>query len=147
MRVRETSCDIFISKQFVCEVKRTENCSCILIFALFLENIGPNCLNVPLFLRLRLRDICKRSCSWFARDSPSKHYLTDQPFMSKTWWCTKNSCLETQMLRDVKADTNRKCPIYSLKQMHGPGKIAFHVDGAWQDYKLLLQGMIQTKHP
>ena len=49
MCVRETSRDIFISKQFVCEVKRAENCSCILIFALFLENIDPNCFNVPLF--------------------------------------------------------------------------------------------------
>ena len=117
MRVRETSRDIFISKQFVCEVKRTENCSCILIFALFLENIGPNCFNVPLFLHLRLRDIYKRSCSWFARDSPSKQYFTDQPFMNGTWWCTKNSCLETQMLGEVKADTNRKCAIDSLKQI------------------------------
>ena len=62
-RFPETSRDTFISKQFVCEVKRTENCSCILIFALFLENNGPNCFNVPLFLHLRLRDICKRSCS------------------------------------------------------------------------------------
>ena len=35
MCVRETSLDIFISKQFVSNVKRTENCSCILIFALF----------------------------------------------------------------------------------------------------------------
>ena len=34
MRIQETSRDIFISKQFVCEVKCTENCSCILIFAL-----------------------------------------------------------------------------------------------------------------
>ena len=117
MRIRGTSRDIFISKQFVCEVKRTENCSCILIFALFLENIGPNCFNVPLFLRLRLCDICKRSCSWFACDSPSKQYFTDQPFMNETWWCTKNSCLETQMLGEVKADTNRKCPIDSLKQI------------------------------
>ena len=80
-RFRETSRDTFISKQFVCEVKRIENCSCILIFALFLENIGPNCFNVQLFLHLRLRDICKRSCSWFTRDSPGKHYFTDQPFM------------------------------------------------------------------
>ena len=117
MCVRETSRDIFISKQFVCEVKSTENGSWILIFALFLENIGPNCFNVPLFLRLRLRDIYKRSCSWFARDSPSKQYFTDQPFMNETWWCTKNSCLETQMLGEVKADTNRKCPIDSLKQI------------------------------
>ena len=53
-------------------MKRTENYSCIVIFALFLENIGPNCFNVPLFLHLRLRDICKRSCPWFARDSASK---------------------------------------------------------------------------
>ena len=117
MRVRETSRDIFISKQFVCEVKSTENGSCILIFALFLESIGPNCFNVPLFLRLRLRDIYKRSCSWFARDSPSKQCFTDQPFMNETWWCTKNSCLETQMLGEVKADTNRKCLIDSLKQI------------------------------
>ena len=57
MRIRETSRDIFMSKQFVCEVKSTENGSCILIFTLFLENIGPNFFNVPLFLRLRLRDI------------------------------------------------------------------------------------------
>ena len=63
---------IHVSKQFVCEVKRTESYSCILIFALFLENIGPNCFNVPLFLHLRLPDICKRSCPWFARDSASK---------------------------------------------------------------------------
>ena len=35
MCVWETTCDIFISKQFVCEVKCTEHCSCILIFALF----------------------------------------------------------------------------------------------------------------
>ena len=71
-RCRETSRDTFISKQFFCEVKRTENCSCILIFVLFMENIGPNCFNVPLFLHLRLPDICKRSCPWFARDSASK---------------------------------------------------------------------------
>ena len=34
-RFREASRDTFISKQFVCEVKCTEHCSCILIFALF----------------------------------------------------------------------------------------------------------------
>ena len=35
---------------------------------------------------------------------------------------------------DVKVDTNRKCPIYSLKQIY-------------MDHKSLLRGMIQTKHP
>ena len=44
MRIQETSRDIFISKQFVCEVKRTENCSCILIFALFFGKYWPKLL-------------------------------------------------------------------------------------------------------
>ena len=44
MRVPETSRDIFISKQFVCKVKRTENCSCILIFALFFGKYWPKLL-------------------------------------------------------------------------------------------------------
>ena len=40
----------------------------------FFENTGPNCFNVPpllrfLFLRLPLRDIYMRSCSWFTNSN------------------------------------------------------------------------------
>ena len=125
MCIWETTCDIFISKQFVCEVKCTEHCSCILIFALFLENIGPNASMLHYFLRLRVRDICRRSCysdllmihrvniilqislSWMKHDSAPKIVAWKYKCWVTSRWIPSGSARYNYSLKQICMDQAR----------------------------------------
>ena len=101
--VGETSRDIFISK-LVWEVTRTENCSCILIFALILETLA------------QIASMFHHCSSWVygsvifawkvARDSLrvtlfDRRWIKHQPFMSETWECNKNNFKGIECLRVI----------------------------------------------
>ena len=105
-----------IHKQTIClRSERAENCSCILIFALFLENIDRNCFNVPLFLRLRLCDICKRSCSWFARDLLVIHRVNIISQISSLSWMKHDSAPKIVAWRHKCWVTSRRTPTGSAQ--------------------------------
>ena len=91
--VGETSRDIFISK-LVYEVTRTENCSCILIFALIFETLA---LIASMFHHCSSCVYGSVVFAWkVARGSLivtlfDRRWIKHQPFMSETWECNKNS--------------------------------------------------------